>query len=288
MQLNDLKPNIQLIKKYFNYIEYERVNAPNDIETKCIKFKDNNIWVAYIEYSEDQLINNYDEIESLFETYNLKNHIDNLLYEAWFFAEINPAVVSQIKSNYTNKYDNMILNLMKLILKYGDEENKQNNYNKQSCSLELKFIRKNISEKFIIDKDDFFVTYQILEAIKKTLLQSDYFSKYFSKNLFLNSNPEDKKKQLEFINENINKTKKGAKSKNILIAKFIINLINYLNNETLIKSKNRKLTSNKQAIFIYDFLTQMKVIVREENEDFYDGDKVIFIRDIVSNYYKKI
>jgi hypothetical protein len=97
---------------------------------------------------------------------------------------------------------------------------------------------------------------------------------------------QDKTKQLKFIDENLIKPPKGRKNKNLILAKFIVNILDYLNNETPLKSANNKVISNKQAVFIYDFFTYKYFIIPPPIE-LINEDKAMYVRDILSNFKSK-
>lgn len=296
MDITKLKPDFEILNKYFDYGTY-------DIRKYYYSIKKNKKGNSYeiIQAEYDKIFKQYNykgmflepmnNIKALFEEYHIIEHLDNLIFESILFLETNIRYSIFENERPQDEEDNFQLNLMKVLVKYGMVKDL---YLDETCALKLTFIKKNKTESFLIDESWYYVLINdILNSIREGLVKQK--DSLFSSDLFPDYNfPQDKAKQLKFINESLIPKKKGTKNKNFIFAKYIISLVNYLNNETPFKAKEKKLISDKHSIFIYDFINYLmptttydnKVIDRDEMENF-NEDKKIFIRSVVSNYYKK-
>lgn len=287
-----LIPDFNVLNKYFDYGEYDsRQHCFKPIKTKdgilCKSIQD--VCDMRSEFLKQPVIDN---LKLLFEKYNLLEHIDNLFFESIIFLHSHWYYHVLVCDNVDVKTDNFELRLMKFFVKYSVQKNDLDE--SKTCSLVLNFIKKNKTEKFVIPNEYFFgFTNYLLNKIRermvimsKHLFHAELFPPYWI--------PQDKTKQMEFIEKNLIQIKKGRKNKNLIFAKFIIGMVNYLNNETSFKAKENKIISNKHAVFIYDFISQLMFDIDPDKPiEKYKGElineeKSALIRDIVSNYNKNI
>lgn len=287
-----LVPDFNILNKYFDYGECDnRTYYCKTVKSKQgVSYK--NIQDACDRLSRFLSQDAINKAKYLFDKYDISGHFDNLLFEALIFLHSHWRYYMFVCEEVDTKSQNMELELMKLLVKYS-RKGGGINISEVPCAMELSFIKNGKKEKFVISPSYYFIyTDFILSKLREYLVKPD---KIFPAELFPDySVPQDKAKQLEFIEKNFVKLRKGRRNKNLLFSKFIVGMINYLNNETSFKAKSTKIISNKHSIFIYDLLSPLMVPhdpvkpIEKFNDELIDEDKAAYIRDIVSNFNRNI
>lgn len=269
-----LKPDIELLSKYYDFGIISKEDYTSISQ------------VSYEEYKSDRIkyinnkINNIDwnifslkDFNKLLKQYSLLKHYDNFLtIFVLHLYVIRDIMENDLTYKKYNQRKTEILTLIKYYLEYGNTISTNKNFK----NTEIRIINKIDRKQTIIIKNEEII-FQFFKWVQKYYVNT--FS--FRKGNMYDENDLTK----EFIIEELNLYKKNAGRKQGIkhTGKLIRFLLNYLNNETSIKSLEKLSISNKQCKFIFGFLKIFGFIKEKEIE----SNEEDYIRTIYKNYLNK-